>query len=173
VRHALPREWFTQRDFLRLCALAAREFKVDRRALRGCSAVLVLPHSKLLCGNAELLLRVRRLMEAAQACGRRVAFKYHPRERETDPAGLLADSQVLVLPKALPMELLLPLLPPGSLLAGESSTALLAAQWLRPDLAVRDLGTGRGDYALRARALLARHGIQVLDETSLGAITPA
>jgi hypothetical protein len=173
VRHALPREWFTHRAFLRLSALAAREFKVDRRALRGCSAILVLPHSNLLRGNTELLLRLRRMMEAAEACGRRFAFKYHPREREADPAGLLAESQAFVLPKALPMELLLPLVPAGGLLAGESSTALLAAQWLRPDLAVRDLGTGRGDYALRARALLARHGIEVLDETSLDAITPA
>jgi len=173
VRHALPREWFTRRDFLRLSALAAREFKVDRRALRDCSAILVLPHSNLLRGNTQLLLRLRRMMEAGEACGRRFAFKYHPREREADPAGLLAESQALVLPKALPMELLLPLLPAGALLAGESSTALLAARWLRPDLAVRDLGTGRGDYALRARALLARHGIEVLDETSLDAITPA
>ena len=62
IRHALPREWFTHRAFLRLSALAAREFKVDRRALRGCSAILVLPHSNLLRGNTELLLRLRRMM---------------------------------------------------------------------------------------------------------------
>ena len=173
-RHALPREWFTGRDFLRLSALAAREFKVERRALRACSAVLVLPHSNLLRGNGELRLRLRRMMEAAEACGRRVALKYHPREREADPGNLLAGHQALQLPKALPMELLLPLLPPGTLLAGEASTALLAARWLRPDLAVRDLNTGRGSYAERARALLARHGIEALDETALDAVaTPA
>jgi hypothetical protein len=33
-----------------------------------------------------------RMMETAQACGRRVALKYHPRERESDPAGLLAEA---------------------------------------------------------------------------------
>jgi hypothetical protein len=174
TRHALPRSWFTDRSFLRLSALAAREFQVDRRGLRGCSAVLVLPHSNLLRGNAELLLRLRRMMEAAQACGRRVALKYHPREREADPAGLLApaQAQALVLPKAVPMELLLPLLPTGTLLAGEASTALLTARWLRPDLSVRDLGTGRGDYAERSRAFLRRHGIEALDETALDAIAP-
>jgi hypothetical protein len=34
---------------------------------------------------------------------------------------------------------------------------------------VRDFGTARGDYAERARALLARHGIEPLDETALSA----
>jgi hypothetical protein len=77
-----------------------------------------------------------------------------------------------VLPKTLPMELLLPLLPSGTLLAGEASTALLTARWLSPALAVRDLGSARGDYAERARAFLARHGIEPLDETALAAGAP-
>jgi len=168
-RHALPREWFTGRDFRRLSVLAAREFGLEREALGGCSVVVLLPHSKLLRGNQDLLLLLRRLMAAADACGRRVAIKYHPRERESDPFDLLGESSTLVLPKLLPMELMVPLLPPGGLLAGEATTAILAAHWLRPDLSVRDLGTGRGDYAERARALFARHGIGLLDETSLAA----
>jgi hypothetical protein len=168
VRHALPREWFLGRDFLRLSVLASREFDIPFAGLRGSSAVLVLPHSKLLRGNRALLLRLRRLREAAAACGRGIALKYHPRELEDDPAGILAEGDALVLPKLLPKELLLPLLPRGALLAGEASTALLASRWLRPDLVVRDLGTTRGDYAERARALFARHGIGPLDETALG-----
>ena len=131
TRHALPREWFTGRDLLRLSALAARDFQLDRAALRGCSAVLVLPHSNLLRGNQGLLLRLRRLLEAAAACGRGVALKYHPREREADPAGLLA------------------------------------ARWLRPDLAVREFGSAAGAHAGRLRALCARQGIEPLDETAL------
>ncbi|MEO8160396.1 MAG: hypothetical protein ABI588_03175, partial [Arenimonas sp.] len=168
-RRQLPREWFERRDFLRLSVLAAREFKVERAALAACSAVVVLPHSKLLRGNQALVLRLQRMMASADACGRRLALKYHPREREEDPAGLLASSAALVLPKLLPMELLLPLLPADALLAGEASTALLAARWLRPDLAVRDLASAQGDYAQRARALFARHGIGPLDETALSA----
>jgi hypothetical protein len=169
IRHELPREWFTGRDFRRLCVLAAREFGVDREALRACSVVVLLPHSKLLRGNEALLLLLRRLLAAAEACGRGAALKYHPREREADPFGLLEGSTVLVLPKLLPMELMVPLLPAGGLLVGEGTTAILAAHWLRPDLSVRDLGTGRGDYAERARALFARHGIELLDETALAA----
>jgi glycoprotease/Kae1 family metallohydrolase len=139
------------------------------KALRACSVVVLLPHSKLLRGNEALLLRLRRLLSAADACGRRVALKYHPRELEDDPFGLLGDNAAMVLPKLLPMELLVPLLPSGGLLVGEGTTAIVAARWLRPDLAVRDLGSARGDYAERARALFARHGIEALDETALTA----
>ena len=42
-------------------------------------------------------------------------------------------------PALLPMKLLLTLLRPGTTLVGDGSTALLAAQWLRPDLRVSDL----------------------------------
>jgi hypothetical protein len=92
-----------------------------------------------------------------------------------DPAGLLDAGNALALPTTLPMELLLPLLPPGARLAGEASTALLAAAWLRPDLRVLDLGLGRGGYPERARAFLAKHGIAVLDGTprSLAALLDA
>jgi hypothetical protein len=166
-RHALPRDWFTSRDFRRLAVLAAREFRIGRRALRACSVVLLLPHSQPLRGDDAWSLRLRRLMAAADACGRRVALKPHPLELESDPFGLQGDNDVLLLPKALPVELLLPLLPAGGLLAGDSGTAILAAHWLRPDLAVRELGAGRSDYARRAQALAARLGIEALDETAL------
>jgi hypothetical protein len=165
-RHALPRAWFTGRDFRRLAVLAAREFRIGRKALRACSVVLMLPHAQQLRGNEALALRLQRLLAAADACGRRVALIPHAREHESDPFGLLGDNEVLLL-KSLPVELLLPLLPAGGLLAGDAGTAILAAHWLRPDLAVRELGAGRGDYARRAQALSARLGIEVLDETAL------
>ena len=165
-RQALPQAWFAGRDFLRLAVLSAREFGVGRQQLRGCSAVLVLPHSKHLRRRLELLLRLRRLLEALEACGRRVALKYHPRETEPDPGNLAAEAQALQLPKAIPLELLLPLLPRGALLVGDAGSALLAARWARPDLAVREFGRGRGDRAGRARTLLERHGIEALDETA-------
>jgi hypothetical protein len=128
--------------------------------------VLVLPHSRRLCKDADLLLRLRRLTEAAQACGRRVALKHDEGEAETDPAGLLAEGAALALPRLLPAELLPALLPRAALLAGEASSALLTARWLRPDLVVCEFGARGGD-AKRAQALLARHGIGPLDETAL------
>jgi len=64
-----------------------------------------------------------------------------------------------LLPAAIAFELLLPLLRPGAVVAGSASTALLAARWLRPDLAVVDLGGG-GDFGRRAGAFLATHGVR-------------
>jgi hypothetical protein len=170
TREALRPDWFANRPFLRLATLAAREFAVDRAGLRACTAVLVLPHSSTLRANPALVAALRELVAGAAAQGRRAAVKYHPREREPDPAGLLACA--LALPGTMPMELLLPFLAPGAALAGEASTALLAARWLRPDLRVLDLGLGRGDYLARSRALLQAHGVPTLagDPAALAAL---
>ena len=158
-RRRLPPTWFRHRSFLRLSALLAREFAVDRAALRACAMVLVLPHSNQLRADPVLAGGLAELVAAATARGDTVAVKYHPREVTADPARLLDNARVIGLPTLAPMEMLLPLLPPGALLAGEGSTALLAAHWLRPDLRVYDLGLGRDGYAARAREFFARHGI--------------
>lgn len=159
MRRGLLPSWFQQRPFLRLSALLAREFAVDRAALRACAMVLVLPHSNQLRADPALAVGLAELIAAATARGDTVALKYHPREVTADPANLLGNKRVLGLPTLAPMEMLLPLLPRGALLAGEGSTALLAAHWLRPDLRVYDLGLARDGYAARAREFFARHGI--------------
>lgn len=158
-RRPLPRGWFDNRSMCRLGLRAAREFGLDRQALADVGLVLVLPHSNQLRANPELAERLRERIVRARGQGQAVAVKYHPREHAPDPAGLLADGDTVALPTLLPLELLLPLLPSGVILLGEGSTALLAAHWLRPDLAVADLGISQGGYAARARALFARHGI--------------
>ncbi len=162
TRRSLPPSWFTGRPFLRLSALAADEFAVDRAALRKCAIVLVLPHSNHMRANPALGRALAEFVAAAGERGQRVAVKYHPREVEPDPAGLLAGGNAEALPTLLPMELLLPLLPMGAVLCGEGSTALLAAHWLRPDLRVFDLGTARDGYAARARDFFLQHGIPSL-----------
>ena len=158
-RRQLPPAWYSGPAFLRLSALAAREFAVNRAGLRHCAIVLVLPHSNQLRANPALAGALSALVDAARKARLTLAIKYHPREVHPDPAGLLAGTGVIALPALLPMELLLPLLPAGALLAGEGSTALLAARWLRPDLRVFDLGISPDGYAARARRFFARHGI--------------
>lgn len=161
--HQLPRVWFTGRPFLRLSALAANQHAVDRASLRQSGIVLVLPHSNQLQANPALAGALHEFIAEAGARGKRVAVKYHPREVHADPAGLLASPYTVALPTLLPMELLLPLLPKAAVLAGEGSTALLAASWLRPDLRVFDLGLSRDGYATRARVLFARNGIPSIE----------
>lgn len=159
---ALPRDWFANRAMLRLSADAAREFSMPHGWARCCAGVLVLPHSNQLRADPTAAEDLRAYLRAAASAGAPLALKYHPREVEADPAGLVAAGAAFALPALLPMELLLPLLPNGALLIGEGSTALLAAHWLRSDLRVRDLGLSRDGYAVRARQLFARAGIPVL-----------
>ena len=159
---AQPRGWYDNRAFARLCLDAARAFGVDRAALRGCDAVCVMPHSNQLRAEPAVADALREALRRMAGEGRRIALKYHPRESADDPGGLLATGAAMPLPGLLPMELLLPLLPRGAVLAGEITTALLAARWLRPDLAVRDLGLAQGPYAARARALFGQAGIPSL-----------
>lgn len=159
VRHAVPPALFHQPALLRLALHAARTLGVDRPALRRADLVLVLPHSNQFASNAGLVDGLVRLVEAMVARGVRVALKYHPRERDSDPGGLHRQGTTFTLPALLPVELLLPLLPRGAVIVGEGSTALLAARWLRPDLQVHDLGFSRDGYAVRARDLFEAQGI--------------
>jgi len=159
TRRTLEPGLFTTRAFARLGVLAAREFGLDRQRLSAASLVLVLPHSNQFALNAGLAEGLNALVDEVAARGLQVAIKYHPREREADPGGLRREGATIDLPALLPMELLLPLLRPGTTLVGEGSTALLAAHWLRPDLQVFDLGLSRGGYAVRARDLFASLGL--------------
>lgn len=157
--HALPQAWFANPAMLRLSVCAARMFEMPRGWARRCAGVMVLPHSNQLRANPALADALRLRLREAAAAGSPLALKYHPREVDSDPAGLVGAGAALVLPALLPMELLLPLMPAGALLIGEGSTALLAARWLRPDLRIGDLGVSGDGYAARARVLFAQAGI--------------
>ncbi len=162
-QRAMPREWFANRAFLRLCVAAAREFGLARGLMRRCAGVLVLPHSNQWRDDPKRVGQMRECLRAAAAAGAPLALKSHPREVGIERGELLAAGDAPVLPALLPMELLLPLLPAGALLVGEGSSALLAAHWLRPDLRVRDLGLAREGFAVRARQVFAQLGIPLLE----------
>lgn len=163
-RLALPRTAFTDRAMGRLAMLAWRRF-AGGRAPR-LDAIVALPHSDLLAREPAALAAIDAAIRRLAADGAQVAVKHHPRERAADPLGFGARGARL-LPAAIAFELLLPLLRPGGVVAGSASTALLAARWLRPDLAVVDLGGG-GGFARRASDFLAAEG--VAPAARLGAI---
>ena len=155
-RLALPRAAFGDRAMARLALAAWRRF-AGSRAPR-LDAIVALPHSDLLRREPAALAAIDAAIRRLAADGRQVAVKHHPREREADPLGFAARGARL-LPAAIAFELLLPMLQRGGVVAGSASTALLAARWLRPDLAVVDLGGG-GDFVRRAGAFLAGEGIR-------------
>jgi hypothetical protein len=152
--HALPRAWCVDRAMARLARAAAVEFLGSGARPRE-RLVLALPHSRVLGDAAP---RLRELVAALAARGIRCAVKYHPREAAGDPAGLQACGASL-LPSGLALELLAARMARGATLAGEASTALAAARWLRPDLRVLDLGYSDHAFARRSRAFLAGIGV--------------
>ena len=152
IRHALPRAWCVDRAMARLARGAAREFLGSGARPRQ-RLLLALPHTRVLGDAAP---RLRDLVAALAARGGGCAVKYHPRETAADPAGLVACGATL-LPAGIALELLAARMPRGATLAGEASTALAAARWLRPDLRVLDLGYSGHAFAARARALPRRH----------------
>jgi hypothetical protein len=154
-RLSLPRAAFGDRAMARLAIIAWRRF-AGGRAPR-LDAIVALPHSDLLRRDPAALEAIDAAIRRLAAGGRQVAVKHHPRERGPDPLGFGARGARL-LPAPIAFELLLPLLRPRGVVAGSASTALLAARWLRPDLAVVDLGGG-GGFARRAAAFLAGEGI--------------
>jgi hypothetical protein len=158
TRLALPRAAFGERAMTRLALAAWRRFGSPGRTPRF-DAIIALPHSDLLAGNPAARAAIAALLARLAGTGRAVAIKHHPRELHADPLGLAAAGARL-LPAGIAFELLLPLLRRGALVAGTASTALLAARWLRPDLAVHDLGGGDGDFARRAARFLAAHGVR-------------
>jgi hypothetical protein len=154
IRHALPRAWCVNRAMARLARAAALEF-MDSGARPRARLVLALPHSRVL---GEAAPRLRELVSALVARGTGCAVKYHPREAAGDPAGLQACGATL-LPAGLALELIAARLPRGATLAGEASTALAAACWLRPDLRVLDLGYSDHAFARRSRTFLGGIGV--------------
>jgi hypothetical protein len=160
VRHALPREAFATRAMARLALAAWHRF--GGGSAPRLDAIVALPHSDLLRRDALALAAIARALARLAAAGRRVAVKHHPRERDADPLGFGAGGARL-LPAAIAFELLLPLLRHGGVVAGSASTALLAARWLRPDLAVVDLGGG-GAFGARASAFLEARGVRPASE---------
>jgi hypothetical protein len=70
----------------------------------------------------------------------KMGFKHHPRTELSNANGDKKDwgipDSAIQVPTGIPMEILLPLLNSECHLAGDVSTALLTAKWLRPELSV-------------------------------------
>lgn len=98
--------------------------------LTGIDGVLLLPHDSVgPASTANSLINWLQQQDGVEC----IAIKNHPRSR---PKKTDSNPTVTEIPASIPMEILLPLLPSGCLVAGTLSTALLTAKWLRPDLTV-------------------------------------
>jgi len=137
--HSLP-ENLERKEFKLLAQLCLDMFDYPANELTSIDALIMLPHESVATDQTKNKLRYWLVNQGAK-----IAFKHHPRTLLTDDQGdkeawLIPDKAIQV-PAGIPMEVLLPLIQPTCLLAGDVSTALLTAKWLRPELEVTAFAT--------------------------------
>lgn len=127
-------------EFKQLAQLCLEHFDYSAKELRNIEALIILPHESVATDQTKNKLSYWLVNQGAK-----IAFKHHPRTSITDSLGdkeawLIPDRAIQV-PAGIPMEVLLPLIQPTCSLAGDVSTALLTAKWLRPELNVTAFAT--------------------------------
>ncbi|MFT4763034.1 MAG: hypothetical protein ACI9OH_000118 [Oleispira sp.] len=122
-------------EFKRLAELCLELFKYPKSQIQHIDALIMLPHESVVSVQTKKKLSYWLSNQDAK-----ISFKHHPRTVLSDTTGdkelwLIPDRAEQV-PAGIPMEVLLPLIKSSCQIAGDVSTALLTAKWLRPELKV-------------------------------------
>ncbi|MCA6063125.1 hypothetical protein [Thalassolituus marinus] len=139
-------------ELARIC-LGKTDTAIDQ--LQG---LLLLPHSSVISPMQKVL------GEWLDHSGNSIGYKHHPRTEQALTTAEQMTSlwhiplRAIAVPASTPMEILLPLLSPHCKIAGDVSTALLTAKWLRPELQVSALISP--DTSAEWTSLLKQLGIE-------------
>ncbi len=143
-------------EFAQLAQICLGEQPMTLGTLDG---LLLLPHSSVMSDQQQAL------GQWLDSCGADIAYKHHPRtSSELQSADMAVrhwqlPARAWAVPAAIPMEMLLPLLPQHCKISGDVSTALLTAKWLRPELDVS--AAVRADTDASWQQLLTTLGIRL------------
>lgn len=107
----------------------------DSSALGSLDTLFTLPHESLFEKESGYKDEVLAEINSRIASGKKVAAKYHPRNRVPDALNLQKEGVVL-LPAGISFEAMLPHFSEGMEIVGDISSTLLIARWLREDLKV-------------------------------------
>ena len=122
-------------EFKQLAGICIQDQMISADNLQEIEALLLLPHRSV-CDDSTLNKLTYWLANQAAKMG----FKHHPRTELKEQSGDKTDwgipDSAIQVPAGIPMEILLPLLNSECHLAGDVSTALLTAKWLRSELSV-------------------------------------
>ena len=147
-------------EFAQLAQICLGEQPMTLGTLDG---LLLLPHSSVMSDQQQAL------GQWLDSCGADIAYKHHPRTgHELQSADMAVrhwqlPARAWAVPAAIPMEMLLPLLPQHCKISGDVSTALLTAKWLRPELDVS--AAVRSDTDSSWQQLLTMLGIRLTTGT--------
>ena len=122
-------------EFKRLAELCLKFFEYPKKQIEHIDALIMLPHESVASEQTKKKLSYWLSNQDAK-----ISFKHHPRTVLSNTSGdkdvwLIPDRAEQV-PAGIPMEVLLPLIKSNCQIAGDVSTALLTAKWLRPEITV-------------------------------------
>ena len=113
-------------------------FDCDFQEFATIEVAMILSRSDGLLGDPESYVKtINSLLEVVRKRGFKVALKYHPKEPIPDYLGLRDRTDIVEIPRDLPMELLFLVSSDRlKLVLGDTSTALLSAPWILPNCKV-------------------------------------
>lgn len=145
---------FSSQAMLKLSEMIMQENGVQPVTLEGVDTFVTLPHESLFERDPTYKERILSIVRQQGAQGKRVAVKYHPRNKHPDPLCLKAEG-VDLLPSKVSFEALLPYLSDNCEVWGDLSSTMIMARWLRPSLKVTAFTSGNADFS----KLLSKIGI--------------
>ncbi len=135
----------------------------DPSSLSEIRGLVLLDHSSVGPRVQEYLSIVRRVIPEYGVRGANIAFKCHPRETSREPLSELGGDAHVVVPAALPVEIVyLAGQRSLELVVGNKSTGILTAKWLLPETRVLSLALATGGADPRLLRVFERIGVELV-----------
>lgn len=160
-------KWFASDQVKGFSKTILSDYGVEGTTLQRLQSVgvfLLIPHPnniKKMVGYEERIFKFLSFLKQQQVP---IAVKYHPRTSEADPLKLVTEYNALLLPSGLAFEFILPFLKYQSHVVGDVGTALLTAQWLRPDLNVTAVLAEDDEFQKTFKRIYGKLGLTMVAE---------
>ena len=164
--HTIKAPWFIHADVRQFSEQVCSGYGLKQillSALQSVDLFLLIPHPnniKKMFGYEE---RIHQFLSQRNQQGLRVAVKYHPRTEQKDPLDLEKSYQALLIPGGLAFEFVLPFLKLNAQVVGDVGTALLTAQWLRPDLSVSAVLAEDDQFQSAFKTIYEQLGVNIVN----------
>ncbi len=167
--HVIDPEWFTSDQVKGLSKAILSDYQVNDSVLQTLQSVgvfLLIPHPNNIKKMTGYEKRIFKFLAFLKQQGISVAVKYHPRTPQADPLKLVKEYNALLLPSGLAFEFILPFLKGQSHVIGDVGTALLTAQWLRPDLQITAVLAEDDEFQKTFKRIYEQLGLSMVTEFS-------
>jgi hypothetical protein len=167
--HVIDPKWFTSDQVKGLSKAILSDYQVNDSVLQALQSVgvfLLIPHPNNIKKMNGYEKHIFKFLAFLKQQGISVAVKYHPRTPRADPLKLVKEYNALLLPSGLAFEFILPFLKWQSHVVGDVGTALLTAQWLRPDLHVTAVLAEDDEFQKTFKRIYEQLGLSMVTEFS-------